>query len=260
MDSLKDQNVVVLYSGGPDSYLTFKWAQAQEHKSLLSMYVQLGHRYQNHEVDAVLATIPTTSFEMCLQWLGSWEEADAHIFGRNAFLCLVAAKRLPPNEEGIILLTVQKDELEIPDRTPEFMAHMSEVLSTLKGSRILVETPWWSQDKTDMVGWYLANYPKDKEEELFKTFSCYRPMEISDPDQRSFVGKTFLQCGDCPACFRRAVAFSLNGLIEPYAEHPFQSKTSKEYAKRVIAGKYSKDRGRRIMDAIRRFSGKPKSK
>jgi len=229
-------HAVVLYSGGPDSFITWQWAKQQDYLSLTSCYVQLGHRYQPEEIRAVTDTVPATFIEKVVQGMGVWEEDDAHIFGRNAFLCLVAARLLPQGVDGEVLLTVQEDELLIPDRKPKFLKQMSILLTMLREFPTTVYSPWLQMDKTDMVEWYLK---EGVPEELKRTHSCYSAHRVE--------GK---QCGDCAACFRRAVAFGLNGIAEEYTVDPFSSATALRYGRRALAGAYSEKRKGRILMAM----------
>lgn len=232
-------SAVVLMSGGPDSLITLRWVESHPSSSdVMPLYVDVGNRYGDSEW-AALCRISRRTGEVfhavqVLQSLGQWEDSDAHIFGRNAFLTMVAAKYLPKG--GWIFLTVQKDELDIPDRTPEFLEHMGVLLSGLAKHPITVSSPWLSSDKTDMVKWYLdSGYSK---QDLLDTTSCYKRL------------RGLLQCGDCPACIRRFIAFSLNGLEESYNIDPRKSETAKVYVDRAREGTYSLDRCQRILSAF----------
>jgi len=221
-------NTVLLYSGGPDSYMTHYWATLNKWAPR-SIYFRLGHRYQRHEIRAVLETIPNTLIMTELCFLGKWEEKDATIYARNVFLLVMASRVL--SGDGIIFLTTQRDEMDIPDRTPEFFTRMGELITSLSGNRVTVATPWVNHDKTDMVWWYLGH--GGSPETLLKTRSCYSTEEGN--------------CGDCPACFRRYIALSLNGIDEEYREDPARSATAMGYYKKALEGKYTAKRTERII-------------
>jgi len=226
---------IVLYSGGLDSFITAKILEFNaSRESIYTVYIELGHRYQLQEVEAVIRTIPDTHFLTGLGSLGrSHEEADAYIWHRNAFLVLIAAKMIREGERGTIWLTVQEDEMAIPDRSPEFMMQMEEVLHTL-GQNIEIRTLWEKKDKTDMVRVFLEN--GGNVEKLKKTHSCYRPEDLA--------------CGDCPAYIRRYIAMMGNGIEEEYSQDPRESCTAKEYVKRAKAGEFSEKRTRRTLEAL----------
>jgi 7-cyano-7-deazaguanine synthase in queuosine biosynthesis len=123
----------------------------------------------------------------------------------------------------------------IPDRTPLFFKAITDLLVVL-GKRVLVNTPWWGHDKTDMVSWYL-NQQDALPTRLKSTHSCYRP--------------GILPCGDCPACIRRYIAMTLNDVQEEYEIDPRMSKTAKEYVRRAKEGTYySADRNYKTLLAL----------
>jgi len=181
---------ILLYSGGMDSYIAWHFLSYPP-----TMFVRLGHRYEKMEFDAAYNTIPETFFTKRYP-LGEFEQPDAYIPMRNLLLAMVAVGRGADK----VWLVVQKDEMSIADRSEEFFDSVSKFLSFLVGRQVEVDTPFRSMDKTDMVRWYVEN-GKDVAE-LKRTIGCYNP--------------TWGHCGDCPACFRRFVAFKNNGLDPGY--------------------------------------------
>ncbi len=230
------QKHIVLYSGGLDSFITLEYVRSEfSDQEVEAIYLPLGHRYEPQERKAIGDTYLETLVMTGLRDLGTHEEEDAYIHHRNAFLCLMVAKRIPAGTVGRIWLTVQKDELSIPDRTPEFMRDMGELLSTL-GSTITISSPWLHKDKTDMVDWYLNEYEDGDVEALKRTHSCYRP--------------AIFPCGDCPACIRRYIAMYLNGIEEEYETDPHKSDTAADYFERAMKGEYSHIRNSRTIAAL----------
>jgi len=213
---------LVLYSGGPDSLITYHKVVtdlAKEGDEVDTIYFDLRHRYSKQERLAIERTLPNTIRETVLYGLGMWEDTEAYIHHRNAFLILGASKHLGQGDQsshldGRLWLTVQKDEMSIPDRDPMFLSKMEEVLLKLN-QRVKIATPWEDYDKTDMVNWYVSNGGDIGL--LGKTWSCYSPVQSV---VEIFGDGGWIPCGDCPACFRRAVAFKLNGIEEHYAQDP----------------------------------------
>jgi 7-cyano-7-deazaguanine synthase in queuosine biosynthesis len=239
---------IVLYSGGPDSYISSKWAQ-KAYTEVEILYYVLGHRYQIQELDAIKNTILTTRVQGDLSFMGRWETEDSFIYARNAFLVMAASRKLGSIEPGTIILTVQEDEMDMADRSKEFLKLMSKLITQLRGATTIVISPWETMDKTDMVRWYLKQgYDKRP---LCDTHSCYSPeiVETELSKKLGILGEK-LPCGNCPACFRRAVAFKLNGIEERYAQDPLASDTAKKYYRRAKEGKYSEKRCQRIFDAL----------
>lgn len=236
---------VVLYSGGLDSFITLHNIRSLFPSSeIIPVYIPLGHKYQSSEIRSINATGENVFRLIGIQRLGQLEESNANIWHRNAFLCLMASKLFhengEPNKNGTIWLTVQKDELSIPDRTPAFMRSMGETLKTL-GLDVTVESPFLNLDKTGMVKWYV-DAGLDIEQ-LKKTHSCYRPGCLPPSFKR-------LPCGNCPACIRRYIAMSLNGIDEEYIMDPLTSDVGKEYLKRACEGYYSEERNTQTMSVL----------
>lgn len=239
-DSIR--NHVVLNSGGPDSFIThFALKKSFPDEFVASVYFNLGHKYGIQEEIAAARTIPNTMFVGALQGLGSWEEADAHIHLRNIFLILAATKIFSKN--SIIYLSVQKDEMDIPDRRPLTLAAMTSLLNVL-GMDVQVKSLWNDFDKADMVS-YFHKMGGDLDE-LFKTWSCYNPVRVGD-----FGGA--IHCGDCPACIRRHIAFVIGcgKDLTKYKVDPTRSTTSDVYRVRAKSGVYSKDRCGRILSVLK---------
>jgi 7-cyano-7-deazaguanine synthase in queuosine biosynthesis len=228
---------IVLYSGGLDSFITAEYVRRVEMRkgdTIELVYMPLGHQSMGQELFAT-RFIPNVVYLSGLDVLGEvHEDFDAYIWARNAFLVLLAAKRIPDEMPGKIWLTVQKDELSIPDRTPQFFKAMTGLLVVL-GKCARVDTPWWKYDKTDMVTWYL-NQSGALPDTLKKTHSCYRP--------------AVLPCGDCPACIRRFIAMELNDIHEEYEIDPRTSKTAQEYLQRARDGYYSEERNKKTLLAL----------
>lgn len=225
---------VVLYSGGPDSFITYHWCLTYgDGPAPLPFYLRMGHRYQEWEEAAIRKTLPNTVMCDVLLGLGEWEEADATIYARNAFMALAASRFV--KESGRIWLTVQRDELSMPDRTVGFMESISGLLRGLcLGRDIVVISPWVRHDKTEMVGWYMRAV--GREDLLVATRSCYSRSDI--------------HCGNCPACIRRFIAFQLNGVTQEWATHPMASDVGDEYRRRAKAGEYSELRCKRTLGAL----------
>jgi len=213
--------MILLFSGGLDSYIA--WHYLKKPKTI---YVNLNHRYADFEMDRIGNLVPNTIIENRLD-LRSWEEPDANIPMRNAFLVLLAAKHLDTKREGSeVVLVVQKGEMDIPDRCEGFFIEMKNLGTYLGFS---VSTPFAQMTKTDMVTWYLENVQDSYAiKNLMSTRSCY-----SD---------SAMPCGQCTACFRRWVAFTNNELTEEYENPILEYDQIPAYLKKMFAGKYDPQR------------------
>jgi len=220
--------MILLYSGGLDSYIAWEFLKRPK-----TLYVDLGHRYAALERNAIRKTIPETIIEKRRVYLGDVEEEDAHIPMRNAFLVLAAALY-----DAEIALVVQKGEMDIPDRSPEFFAQMSQLLRTLRGREGRVFTPFPHLTKTQMVKWYVEQGLDP--EALKRTWSCYK---AAPPEKH---------CGRCSACFRRWVALSNNGITEEYQYPPWKWEGVEDYLRRMNAGLYDAERTEETFRALKR--------
>jgi 7-cyano-7-deazaguanine synthase in queuosine biosynthesis len=240
---------VVLFSGGVDSFIG--WFRCGRPDLL---YVTIDHRYQALEQRAVTklaCVVPgldkRLKVSLALERLGQWEKPDAEIPARNLLLAVNAAV-LGYSKIGLVC---QQDERSIPDRSNHFFAATSNLLSQLFIRDIELRPVFPQWDKTDMVGWFLKDdqivASREKRISWLKdTVACYRPVLITHSSGMEYPQ----QCGACPACFRRAIAFSLNGIEEEYASDPWTSEIAKDYLRRALDGKYSEKRCNRTITAM----------
>jgi 7-cyano-7-deazaguanine synthase in queuosine biosynthesis len=226
---------VLLFSGGLDSFIAYKFMTVELGLEPLLIYFPISHRYEKNEMEAIrkLKTgghIPKVVYDYSL-YLKDWEESDANIPMRNLLLATAAARY-----GNNIWLTVQKGEMTIPDRTPEFFEYVGELLTYLNKRPITLHSPFFEITKVQMVEWY-----RGKEldpQALLATSSCYSPAEDG------------MACGECSACFRRWTSLELNDYKEPYKVKPWRSKLARDYWKKVQKGHYGKDRDEEIIRAL----------
>ena len=217
--------MILLFSGGMDSYIGWHYLSKPN-----TLYVDLGHRYAPHEVDMVKKLIPDTIIDTRLN-LAEWEERDANIPLRNAFLIMIASMY-----DKDVVLVVQRGEMNIPDRSVYFFNNFGEWLSYLWNDKRSISTPFFHMTKTQMVEWYLKmGLPK---ETLLSTRSCYSPYE--------------LPCGDCAACFRRWVAFINNGIQETYTNPITKYSGIPEYINKMKLKKYDRLRTEETFKALKK--------
>lgn len=206
---------VLLYSGGLDSFIAWHFIGKPD-----ALYADLGHRYAKKELSAIKKTIPATTV-VSIPWVGKFEREDAYIPARNLLLATLPV--IAGYDE--VCIVSQKDEMELPDRSPVFFEKASSLLGWLQEREVVVFTPFADVDKTDMVTWYMENV--GDLEALLSTVGCYS----------SEKG----HCGKCQSCFRRWVAL-MNNDIQPGYE---VSRSIKAYYKARL-GDYSLDRQQRM--------------
>lgn len=220
----------LLYSGGLDSYIGWHFLGKPD-----TIYVDIKHGYNSKERKAIQQTIPETKIVEDVLNLHLFEQADAYIPMRNAFLVLTAALHSDLNKGEEIVLVVQKGELDLGDRTPWFLHTMGTLMSAMNKSNMKVTSPFFEMTKTDMLKWYMSQGLSKYT--LKKTVSCY--------------SNSYIPCGSCGACFRRWVAFENCGLKEDYLVNPWETQLAKEYIEKMKDGKYDKDRTKETIYAFK---------
>lgn len=234
---------IVLYSGGPDSYITHYEVDRRYSKNdrVIPVYFRLQSRASEREIHAVQNTLPETAQLNSLEGLGYWEEPDSYIYQRNAFLALAATAISP---SSVVYLSLQKDEFSIPDRRPEFLDSMNNLFRTLEVDSE-VTSLWLDMDKTEMFEYFEGN--GGRVEDLTSTWSCYDPRLLSSMKSYSIV-----HCGGCAACVRRYTAF-VNAFGEDhtaYQDFPPDTEMAAKYVRRARLRQYSELRCQRIFKAL----------
>ena len=183
---------VLLYSGGMDSWLISKiW------KPDVKLYVDMKTRYSQQEIRRLPNDVIITDLD-----LSKWEREDAIIPLRNLYLIAIATYY----GDEICLGATMGDR--VLDKSPHF-AWMYEKLLTF-----LYQKQHWTEERKIEVNLSFKQYSKtqlltkyleeggDIQEAFYSSFSCYNPIE----------GK---ECWSCKPCFRKFIAFALNGFQFP---------------------------------------------
>ena len=218
---------VLLFSGGLDSYaLRLLW------KPDVSLYVNLHTEYSHVE----LAKLDHRTTVLDFPGLLAFERPDKIIPLRNLFLVAVAAQY----GQQIALAATAGDR--VLDKTYQFAGRASGVLSLLmndywsdRRGDYEVVLPVKHLTKRQLVGQYIAK-GGDPLELANQSFSCYTPTA------------ELRACGQCKPCFRKWVAFKLNGIeTQPNAEDYIR----REILPQILAGKYGRaDEEKEILEAI----------
>lgn len=225
---------VLLFSGGLDSYLTYRLFKPD-----VLLYCACGHMYQSRELKAIKDLKLPVEVDYTLD-LEKWERKDAIIPLRNLLFAAVASRY-----GDIVWLGALMDEIN-PDKSQHFM-HAAGLAMTKsyeksywsEGREVYVESPVKFYTKARLI--YTALQSGIKQEEWAKTVSCY--------SKQGF-------CGECSSCFKRWVAHTLNGLHEVYEKHPINSTVSMTAIGKVVKGTYTGIRAEEIATAIAYYSKK----
>jgi 7-cyano-7-deazaguanine synthase in queuosine biosynthesis len=223
---------VLLFTGGIDSLVAYYWLEEQ---NPLLVYFPLGHRYERSELWAINNFKSRIVFKGPKLNLGIFEHPDGWIPGRNLVLAISAA-----NYGDVIYLISQRGENTTEDRNPGFYRMTSEILTILFKKEKTLWTLFSDMTKQDMVKWYLDN--NHPVEVLTNAYSCFKGKQE--------------HCFECPACFRRFVAFSYNNLnifsnkqIQNLMEWP----GTKKYYEKMEAGEYELKRAKQTLQVLARY-------
>jgi len=198
---IEGENIVLLFSGGVDSYCAFKWLeQSVGRHNVTFVYFDMGTLYTSKEVNFVESITPEIIVDDSLKWLGKTQKGPkAFVPFRNIYLSMRAASY----GDTIVLAGVKDDQVN--DKNEAAFFDFSAFLSRYSnGRKIQVMSPFWEMTKTQVVEWYLSTARDDKDKkqkeiELTNTVACYSKSETT-------------YCGRCPCCYRKATALLDNGI------------------------------------------------
>lgn len=220
---------MLLYSGGMDSYLIDKIWQPD-----VKLYVNMHTAYSTEEIERLPNDVIVEELN-----LGKFERPDSIIPLRNLFLVSIASYY----GDEICLGATAGDR--VLDKSPEFAHKTSDLLSFLYSSQ------WWNPEAREIkINLDFKNHTKKDLLKIYKdqggnlrqaaeeSFSCYHP-------------KMGLECWTCKPCFRKFVAFVLNGhKFENYINDIVLDYLEDEIIPQIKAGTYGrKDEEKDIMEA-----------
>ena len=232
---------VLLFSGGVDSLIAWHWFDKPK-----PIYVMLYHRYQKKEIECIKALekmIPSLNVEFVQgPVLGKFEIGDkAYISQRNLQLALCAVHQ----GNLIYMAGVKGDKVE--DKTPEAFSVMSFAMNFIKKPselEIKIKSPFWEMTKTEIIKWFLENYPQDYVENVLRTsVSCY---------DANIDGS----CGACPACFRKWISLEAAGIESWnwFTKDIREWKGIKGYITRIKKGEYDIQRSQETKAVLKKYN------
>ena len=118
---------------------------------------------------------------------------------------------------------------------------MTRCLNTISkpGKNVEIYSPFWKMSKSEIVKWMLDNV--EHAEEILKTsVSCYS-------EDRG-------QCGNCPSCLRKAIAFEACDLkIDFYERDIRKYLLIADYIKNMKDGKYPSKRSMESLAVFKKW-------
>lgn len=220
---------ILLFSAGLDSFPAWHYLGQPP-----SLYFDLGHRYADQERAAITTLAAECGIDVEVSdelRLGAWEESDAIIPMRNAYLAMLAAHRA----DTVWCVGVKGDKTL--DKSPAAFADIAGFASRMSGRTVRVDSPFWQMTKTEIVAWYVAQgLPV---EHLLLTYSCGR----LDPVPT--------HCGGCSSCLRRWISLANNGIDAPFDSAPWAwSRVREFYIPAMREGRYPQHRAQEFFAAL----------
>jgi len=227
---------VLLFSCGIDSLSA--WFFMKKPKCI---YMDLNTPYSKKEMVTIKKLenlIPDLKVEIIKGInLGQFEKGDkAFISNRNLILAAIACNY----GNRIIIGGIEDDCVE--DKCPKAFNAMSLCLETIakKPSPIIeVYSPFWSVSKSEIIQWMLEHVENVKQI-LRTSVSCY--------------SEDLGQCGDCPSCLRKAVAFEACGLnLDFFKKDVTRCSLIIQYIKDMKAGNYTEKRTKETLAVFKKW-------
>lgn len=226
-----DYEIVILMSGGIDSFVAYHYAKTK-FNNVKALYIDYGYPYSQVEKEAIqcleIELLPYEDHSYLLEIQKEGESLWGEIFpGRNWLLSIIASKYIKTRGE-IWMAAIGGEVKELwGDKSEYFFTNASKILSENTQKQIRVTTPFKSLTKGQIVKWY-----KDRGLDLKvlgRTVSCHYIAKYGD-----------IPCGHCMGCAHRYVGMEYNGIREDYQSN------IKEFAKKL----YSKE----LLNPLSEFS------
>lgn len=200
---------ILLFSGGSDSVLI-----SHLYNPDYLVYINLGGKYSKEEIHKLKTgpfkddpRLKIIDFEL----LGKYErQSDAILPLRNLYLPMIVCNEFPEDKYGdldICLGATAGDR--VLDKNPKFAQDATNLLTYLyspqswipEGRKIRINVDYKKYTKTDMLKIY-KEQGGDIQSLKDDSFSCYDPIDGKECMCRN---------GICKPCFRKYIAFKLNG-------------------------------------------------
>jgi len=249
------KHVCLLYSGGLDSFLLYKWGKAQGCE-ITCVFFDIGQPNVVKELAAIKVLGIAAEYRR-IEWLQglplfsnpSSLSGNIMIPGRNLVLCALAASIYLPNEIWLGALAGETHD-RAHDKNYRFLEQTNDlfdyVFSTY-GHQPRLVFPFadlgWS--KLDVVR-ELMQAGIVTADEVMTTSSCLLAGEQKN-------------CGECVVCLRRWGIFTQLGFEESYAVSPLASKENRRIVYEMLrpSSHYDDKRKAEVLPAVLKVLGLP---
>ena len=236
-------DLAIMYSGGLDSYIMHHYAKTKGYNPIC-ISVDLGHPYADLEWQSYLSMNETIRPKVTrLNFKDLYPAIESRITNqiipsRNVLLAVIGSMFAPRVWLGVLDGEQLGKEHDKSDKYFEDTTNLLSFTNSFFQDKTIIETPFRNMSKAETIKWAIDN--GSTKEELFETVSCY--------------SGTHKKCGRCLTCCKRAMAFALNGIIEPgYDSDPFKSEYYNELKIEIPKAKENKDFSRFSEKRIEEF-------
>lgn len=245
------KTLVVLTSGGTDSYIAYHLAKKKKGVRVIPIYIDIGHPYANVEWKTVKKLIPSCRkirvAGMLSKSFRNMPSVHAPLIpGRNLLFSVIAATI----GADIIWLSALKDEMHAlnTDKNNIFFSKGTKCLSYVYSRfrpKVVIDSPLKKYDKSTSVAMALEMGITKKQ--IRATRSCFNTSKK--------------HCGNCRACIRKWASFVDNDIRwdDYFLQPPAHSPAGKKYIlkiKRCVREKdysyYSLSRCKKLLTALKK--------
>ncbi len=235
MNSENVTNLSIMYSGGLDSFIAWHYA-LKNGFTPDAIFVDMGQSNATKEWAAIQSLSDTDDFPL-VKYLAMPElvpmfesrMSNQIIPSRNLFLATIGSMF---NQRVWINALDGEQNGKEHDKSHRFFRDSTDLLSFTNSffqESTVVETPFGHLSKAETIKWALNN--GITKELLFKTNSCYNSNED--------------KCGECLTCYKRKIAFLVNGIDEKgYNQDPLISEYAKEVDVEIRSARRNEDYSR----------------
>ena len=252
--------ICILYSGGLDSFLLYRWALTQvSANEVVCVYFDIGQPYVEKEVAATKQLGVPTDYRR-VDWLANGgitnnpnsSSGNIMIPGRNLALVTLAACIYRPHHIWLGALEGETHD-KAHDKNYPFLMLTNEVLQ-------YVFSTYGDPAETPRLGFPFADMKWSKldlvREMLQRGLATQEEVLITSSCLNGGVAKN---CGECVVCLRRWGIFRQLGFSEPYAVHPLASEANRKVVVEMASASsyYDKKRSDEVLPAVLDLLGLP---
>lgn len=215
-----DYDCIISFSGGVDSTAGAMYALKKGMKTL-AVWIGFGQKNEADELRVVKKICKKLDIKLLIVKINLKDYVDAGwdrwkmgiIPARNLLFAAVASEIAAKSKksEVSIFICAHKEEINYvnTDKSRRFYTTCNKIFSKIYSKKIELTTPFFNYTKPEIISFWKRNWSKSFGITPGETVSCY-------------LGNN---CGNCKACFNRAIAFILAGeKLDKYLSHPLEDK------------------------------------